>query len=178
MGILFDKGIAKRNKAKSIAIFENLFPNEDFMSISYNTPKDFVNKYWSKFQSIDNWFLRSRILELIVYSILFRESVVPLYINSKLVSVPNIKYSCVAFTKNVPICLFINTNPYRNIKKLDLKATAVKYVYPGAKCYILSYNFTKKVNFDFEGIDKIIDCKSDNFNDFVSKMKRLSCSSF
>lgn len=104
MGILFDKGIIKSKRANYATIFEKLFPNEDFLSISFDTPKDFVNKYWSRLKSIDNWLLKSRLLELIMYSIFYRERVSPLYIHSELLSVPNIKFSCVAITKYAPIC--------------------------------------------------------------------------
>ena len=39
--------VGKDNKAE--AIFNSLFP--DFLSISYNTPSDYINKCWAVFQN-------------------------------------------------------------------------------------------------------------------------------
>ena len=72
MGILREKGIIKGSKNKTASIFENLFPDENFLSLEYSSPSDYVSKYWNKYKElqIQNNATNGKLFELTIYTLL------------------------------------------------------------------------------------------------------------
>jgi hypothetical protein len=76
-------GIVIGSDTKAGAIFEQLFP--DFLTISYQSPSDYVNICWQTYQKIadKNSNLNGKIFEYILATLCVREGILPLYFKCK-----------------------------------------------------------------------------------------------
>ena len=183
MGILSETKIAK-SKTKSVQIFENLFPEKTFMSIDAKTPADYVNIYWSKYFECygkqNNVSLNGSIFELIIYTLLYRNEVRPFYTQARVAFVPNVVYDTILYSRDIPVSLSIKTSLRERYKQSDLEAATLKYVHRRAVCYLLTLNSeeaknvkAKKRKGELIGIDKIVDCTSDEINELIRDLKEF-----
>lgn len=180
MGILREKGIIKGSKNKTASIFENLFPDENFLSLEYSSPSDYVSKYWNKYKElqIQNNATNGKLFELTIYTLLYREGLVPFYSQAKVAFVPNVEYDTILYTKEKPISLSLKTSLRERYKQADLEAVALKYVHRKAKCFLLSIESSevesisrKIMTGDILGLDNIIDCQTHDFDALIEWLK-------
>lgn len=181
MGILRQMHIVKGNNNKAAKIFESLFPEYDFLTIPYESPTDYVAKYWSEYCKLGSHgnSLNGNFFEIIINSLLFREDIKPFYTQAKVAFVPNVIFDVVLYSDSAPVSLSIKTSLRERYKQADLEAVALKYVHRKAKCYLLSLepdevsSQKKKIERgDILGLDDIIDCQSDEFNYLIETLKR------
>lgn len=184
MGALKQHGIIdKRSKSGSVKIFEELFPGKTFLDIEYNTPKDYVAKYWSKYKEQypnESASLNGKFFELIIYTLLFREGIRPFYTQAKIAFVPNIQYDTILFNNSQPISLSLKTSLRERYKQADLEAIALKYVHRKAKSYLLTLKQDEALNVANKiiegaviGIDAVIDCNTEEINVLIDKLKQI-----
>lgn len=181
MGILFKKCIVSSN-TKSSKIFEALFGEIDFLHVNYSSPKEYVQMYWEKYRNTTNTnnSLNGNIFEIIINTLLYREGLLPFYTQAKVAFVPNIVYDTILYTPSRPISLSLKTSLRERYKQADLEAIALKYVHRQAKCYLLTLD-TSEANDNKEkirkgaiiGLDKIIDCNSDDINDLIAELHSI-----
>ncbi len=180
MGILKNKHIVT-TKSKSSTVFESLF-EKDFLHIDYSSPKDYIGQYWDAYQKTEetNNALNGNVFELIINTLLYRENLLPFYTQAKIAFVPNIEYDTVLYTPSQPIALSLKTSLRERYKQADLEAIALKYVHRQAKCYLLTLNSeeandnkAKIKNGDIIGLDKIIDCNSDDINILINELHSI-----
>lgn len=174
--------VVRNTKTKSVKIFEKLMGEKSFMDIDYESPKDYINKYWNAYKNTnlgDNQSLNGNIFELIIYSLFFREGLLPFYTQAKVTYVPNIVFDAILYNRSQPISISLKTSLRERYKQADLEAIALKYVHRRAKCYLLTLeskeaeeNKEKIRRGDIIGLDDIIDCNTDEINRLIEKLKQ------
>lgn len=184
MGALKKHGIISKNsQSDTVKIFEGLFPGKSFIDIDYNTPKDYVTKYWSKYKEQypkKSASLNGKFFELIIYTLLFREGIRPFYTQAKIAFVPNIQYDTILFNNSQPISLSLKTSLRERYKQADLEAIALKYVHRKAKSYLLTLEQDEAIKVANKisegaviGIDAVIDCSTEEINILIEELKRI-----
>lgn len=180
MGELVNQGIAK-NETASTRLFDNLLVGETFMTIQYESPKDYVKQYWDALEKAGQPNLHGNIFEYIIYSLLFRENIRPFYTQAKVAFVPNVNFDALLYCKSAPVSLSLKTSLRERYKQADLEAIALKYVHRRSKCYLLTMD-TKEANAqkgkilsgDIIGLDEIIDCNTDDIDRLIANLKQTA----
>lgn len=182
MGALKDCKIVKGN-TKTATIFEDLFPNETFLDIVYQSPKDYIVRYWDAFKNTyhnSTPSINGNVFELIIYSLLYREGIKPFYTQAKVTYVPNIVYDAILYNQSQPVSLSLKTSLRERYKQADLEAVALKYVHRRSKCYLLTISAEEAAianekikNGDIIGLDAVIDCTTSQIDDLVANLKTI-----
>lgn len=182
MGKLKDKGIIK-NEGKISNIFEGLTGNQSFLDIKYNTPHEYVKFYWDKYNASghqDN-SVNGGIFELIIYTLLYREKILPFYTQAKVAFVPNIEFDTILYSKARPVCLSLKTSLRERYKQADLEAIALKYVHRKAQSYLLTMNSQEAKSIKAKipqgeviGLDDVIDCNTDQIDTLITSLTQTS----
>ncbi len=179
MGILVDKGIVKQEGEIS-RLFESMTPNSSFIELEYDNPNEYVSYYWQKYLSHPNKnnAIGGGYFELIIYTLLFREGILPFYTQAKVAFVPNIEFDTILYSKERPVCLSLKTSLRERYKQADLEAIALKYVHRRAKCYLLTLDSkeakatrAKIPNGLLIGLDDVIDCNTIQIDNLISILK-------
>ncbi len=182
MSVLKDTNIIK-NESKVSEIFENL-TSKPFTTIKYDKPHDYIHYYWDRYIKF-TWTTTSEksvngaIFELIIYTLLHREQILPFYTQAKVAFVPNIEFDTILYSKASPICLSLKTSLRERYKQADLEAIALKYVHRKAKCYLLTLSekeaesVRKKIGIgDIIGLDDVIDCNNSQIDNLITELKK------
>lgn len=175
--IISDPGISSN-------IFENLFGNMPFTQIQYNTPSDYVEKYWKQYSKSPyrNNSINGKIFEFIIATLFVRENILPLYLQAKVAFVPNVEYDAILYCPEFgPIVLSMKTSYRERYKQADLEAIALKYVHRKAKSFLLtldkkdSDSVNKKIKEgEVIGLNESIYCLSPQFDNFIGRLKNLT----
>lgn len=186
MGILKELGIVGNDGTKTVEVFESLFGEKTFLDIQYETPKDYVAMCWNAYQS-DRFLLdrqanlNGKVFEMIVYTLLYRENIRPIYTQAKVAFVPNIEFDTILYSKSSPVSLSLKTSLRERYKQADLEAIALKYVHRRSKCYLLTLSSDeakstkeKISNGAIIGLDKIIDCNTADIDNLVWELKDMT----
>lgn len=174
--------IVKNGSSKSAKIFEELMGDITFMDIEYESPQDYISKYWNAYKRkvlTNNVSLNGNVFELIIYSLFYREGLLPFYTQAKVTYVPNVIFDAILYNRNQPICISLKTSLRERYKQADLEAIALKYVHRCAKCYLLTME-SKEVKEtkekirrgDIIGLDDVIDCNTNDINNLIDKLKQ------
>lgn len=179
-------------KGKSIAC--DIFTNEiskDFRKIKSKSPSDYVNNCWNKYESVKSKYCKNEqseravngaVFELIIRTCLYKEGIIPMYLQASVTFVPNVTYDLILFDedKNAPIALSIKKSLRERYKQADLEAVALKYVHRRSKNYLIGLNkgeneqaSAKIVEGSILGLDQIITADSKDFDDFIYKLKTI-----
>ncbi len=176
---LLKQQIAKKESASTV-LFDSLIPNETFLSVSYNSPKDYITQYWEALQKANKPTLHGNIFEYIIYTLLYREGIIPFYTQAKVAFVPNVNFDTLLYCQSTPVSLSLKTSLRERYKQADLEAIALKYVHRKSKCYLLTMDSTeakvqktKILSGDIIGLDEIIDCNTDDINNLVKELKQM-----
>lgn len=180
MGELVNSGIAK-NETASTRLFDSLFPGKSFMTIKYKSPKDYVRLYWEALEKAGQPSLHGNIFEYIIYSLLYREGILPFYTQAKVAFVPNVNFDALLYCRSTPVSLSLKTSLRERYKQADLEAIALKYVHRRSKCYLLTMD-SKEANAqkgkilsgDIIGLDEIIDCNTSDIDNLFLNLKQTS----
>lgn len=112
MGLL-KKMMLVKDAPKTSLVFENLFPDKTFFDIEYESPSDYVNKFWKKYKELgeNNKTLNGSIFEVIIYTLFIREGLLPMYLQAKVAFIPNVEYDMIIYNKEVgPISISLKTS--------------------------------------------------------------------
>lgn len=184
MSKLREKGIIK-NEGKISNLFENLTDGLSFMDVKYNAPHEYVQFYWDKYTASghqDN-SVNGGIFELIIYTLLYREEVLPFYTQAKVAFVPNIEFDTILYSKSRPVCLSLKTSLRERYKQADLEAIALKYVHRKAQSFLLTMNSQEAKSIKAKipqgeviGLDDVIDCNTEQLDNLIISLKQTSFS--
>lgn len=187
MRILKRIGLVSTN-SKSVDIFESFTNDSTFLDLPDMTPKEYVEFYWNKYiesglnytaDGKTNNSLNGKIFELIIYTLLYKENILPYYVQANVAFVPNVEYDTILYSHESPICLSLKTSLRERYKQADLEAIALKYVHRKAQCFLLSLDeeevniVNSKIREGYViGLNKAYCCKKDEFNQFVDWLKQ------
>jgi hypothetical protein len=172
-------GIVK-SRTKGYAVFtEHIEPN--FMQNTMR-PSEYVRYCWEKYENSGvtrTNSLNGTIFELIIATLFVKEGIVPLHLQAQVAFVPNVNFDAVLYTnESGPIGLSLKTSLRERYKQADLEAVALKYVHRKAENYLLTMDSeeaesvaNKIANGAVLGLDKALLASSDEFDDFVNKLK-------
>lgn len=189
MGILRDLNIVKGEQNLASKIFEDLLPS--FMEVDYETPNEYVAKYWLEYLAVrDNLLpneqtrrgVNGKVFEYILATLLIREKIFPIFMNAKVAFVPNINYDVLLYSSDQgPICISAKTSFRERYKQADLEAIALKYVHRKSKSYLVTLSEldanmvnTKQKNGDVIGLDKAVYALDQNFNQLIEEIKEFN----
>ena len=185
MSLLSNLNLVK-SKTKTEKIFEKLFQGKTFLDIEYNTPSEYVSKYWNAYKNLGtfNNAINGKIFELIISTLFVREGIFPMYIQAKVAFIPNVDYDLIIFNKEIgPISISLKTSLRERKKQADLEAIALKYVHRKSKSYLISLDLVEVqvAKKDLEngyllGIDNVIFADSSEFDDFIRNLKEVKLS--
>ena len=181
MGLLKKMKLVKEAPTTS-SIFEKLFPGKTFLDIDYDSPSDYVTKYWNKYKELgkDSKVINGTIFEIIIYTLFVREGLLPMYLQAKVAFIPNVEYDMIIYNKEVgPISISLKTSLRERRKQADLEAIALKYVHRKSECYLISMD-EQEVNAAKEeikegcllGLNNVILASSPEFDSFIRDLKK------
>ena len=183
MGILHEKGMVKNSGSKTAKTFESLFDDIDFEHVQYSSPKEYITLYWDKYKEkkgLSNNAMNGNIFEIIIYTLLYREGLIPFYTQAKVAFVPNIEFDTILYTPSKPISLSLKTSLRERYKQADLEAIALVHVHRKAKSYLLTLDpneaaicKSKIQSGEIIGLDRIIDCNTSDIDDLISELKKI-----
>lgn len=177
---LHDLGFVKDENKDSAKTFWDLF--WDFELVNYSTPSEYIKKYWDEYISKrTNTSLNWKVFELVLWTLMYREGLVPLYIWAKVAFVPNVNYDFMLYSKEFwPICISAKTSLRERYKQADLEAIALKYVHRKSKSFLLTMD-EKEANsvkqkikkWDVIGLDDVVLWDMKEFDELITYLKTL-----
>ena len=182
MGILYNKKMVKSKKSVTASIFEKLFGQTDFEHIQYSSPQDYIRQYWNKFleRGKHSNSVNGKFFELIIYTLLYREGLVPFYTQAKVAFVPNIEFDTILYTVSSPICLSLKTSLRERYKQADLEAIALQHVHRRAISFLLTLDpeeaadcKAKIKSGDIIGLNRIIDCGTSDIDELIEELHKI-----
>ena len=178
--------LQKIQLVKSKGAAEQLFMSllgGDFRSVEYNSPHEYVQTYWNAYQGSTGCkpSLNGKFFELIIETLLYREGILPFYIQAKAAFVPNAFFDVLLYAKSEPVSLSIKTSLRERYKQADLEAVSLKYVHRKAKCYLLTLEkneansvANKIENNEVLGLDGMVYCLSNEIDKLIYYLKNRS----
>jgi hypothetical protein len=179
MSILKKLNLIQSSKSKSAIIFESLF--SDFRDVSYKTPSEYVEMYWDEYQTRvteKNNSLNGKVFEHIITTLLYRENILPFYLNAKVTFVSDVNFDITLYnnTTKQPIILSIKTTLRERYKQAEWEALRLKDVHKGAKSYLITIDdnhayYTKKKQEGTIRLNEVIYALSPDFNGLIYHLK-------
>ncbi|HCE48439.1 MAG TPA: hypothetical protein DEQ84_07315 [Prevotellaceae bacterium] len=183
MGALKDCKIIKK-QTKTAIVFEGLFEGKTFLGVDYESPCDYIKKYWDAYKEIypnGGASLNGNIFECIIYTLLYRENIKPFYTQARVTYVPNIVYDAILYNQSQPVSLSLKTSLRERYKQADLEAVALKYVHRRSKCHLLTISpeeaavaNEKIAKGEIIGLDSVIDCTTSQIDKLIADLKNLT----
>ena len=165
---------------KSSKLFESLFGDTSFLEIDYQTPSEYVNKYWAKYLEVrESSTLNGKMFELIMATLFIREGLLPLYLQARVAFVPNIEFDSLLYSHECgPVACSLKTSLRERYKQADLEAIALKYVHRKAKSYLLTLEdhecsvVNEKIrNGEVIGLNRAILCSDEEIDRLIEELK-------
>jgi len=183
MSVLSDLGFVKKDNQSS-KMFESFCP--DFQVVSCKSPSDYVTKLWSAYTALpkrgtaNSNNTNGAIFELILATLLWREGILPLFLQAKVIFVPNCSFDLLLYSKEVgPICLSAKTSLRERYKQADLESTALKYVHRKSLSFLITLDVDaangvkKKIQSgDVMGINECHVATDASFNNLITQLKQ------
>lgn len=159
----------------------------DFKSVSVSKPHEYVKKCWSDYrtncpQGEQTQALNGKIFETIIATCLYREGILPMFLQAQVTFVPNVDFDIVLFKEEQrsPIGISIKTSLRERYKQADLEAVALKYVHRTAENYLISLKSSEVDNVkqklkqgDLLGLNKIIAADTEEFDEMIEYFKSI-----
>ena len=181
MSALLENGIIKAEGEIS-RLFESITPNKTFCDVEYNNPHEYIKYYWDRYQNSNkkNNSIGGGFFEFIIYTLLYREGILPFYTQAKVAFVPNIEFDTILYSQERPICLSLKTSLRERYKQADLEAIALKYVHRKANSYLLTLDSKEAKSTKDKipagkliGLDDVIDCNTPQIDELISSLKAM-----
>jgi hypothetical protein len=170
-----------QSKSKSAKIFEGLF--SDFRDIVYKTPSEYVATYWEEYQSRTiekNNSLNGKVFEHIITTLLYRENILPFYLNAKITFVNDVYFDITLYNSktNTPIVLSIKTTLRERYKQAEWEALRLKDVHKGAKSYLITIDdnidqYKQKKADGIIRLNELVYAFSNEFDSFIYHLKGI-----
>ena len=174
------------SKNKTYTAFTK-YISDDFSSISAATPHEYVKACWKNYKANcpraeQKQSLNGKVFEAIIATCLYRENILPMFLQAQITFVPNVDFDIVLFKEEQrsPIGISIKTSLRERYKQADLEAVALKYVHRNSENYLISLqssevdNVKQKLNQgDLLGLNKIIAADAAEFDEVIDYLKSI-----
>lgn len=145
--MLAKTGIADKN-TRTYEVF-NKYISPDFTSIPKMDPSEYVSYCWNEYKNnytndvgtAPNNSLNGNMFEAIIESLLYREKIIPFYLQTAVTYVPNVAFDILLYnSKNEITVLSLKTSFRERYKQADLEGMALRNVHRTAKHYLITLN--------------------------------------
>lgn len=174
------------SKNKTYTAFTK-YISDDFRAISAATPHEYVKACWKKYKANcpraeQKQSLNGKVFETIIATCLYRENILPMFLQAQITFVPNVDFDIVLFKEEQrsPIGISIKTSLRERYKQADLEAVALKYVHRNSENYLISLqssevdNVKQKLNQgDLLGLNRIIAADAAEFDEVIDYLKSI-----
>lgn len=162
----------------------NIFKNHYLDIFSLNAPWCLNMKtLWSRKQNWNNNnnTLNGKVFEGLIACIMYKASILPLFVQAKMSFIPNIEFDFIGYSKEYgPVILSLKTSLRERYKQADLEGMMLKQVHRNAKSYLLTLSSNeaksvnqKIINGEVLGIDKVIDVTTNDFDNLLNELQKL-----
>lgn len=178
-----------KSKNKTYQTFVNYIA-EDFRTIDADTPHEYIKICWDRYKQCpkpmgdqQRQALNGKMFEVIVETCLYREKILPMFLQANVTFVPNVDFDVILFNgdKHAPIAISLKTSLRERYKQADLEAIALKYVHRNAENYLIglsSYEIEsvkeKLKSGDLLGLNHIIAADTQEFDEFIKEIKNIN----
>ncbi|WP_081409019.1 hypothetical protein [Acinetobacter gyllenbergii] len=148
-------------------------------------PSQQVSKLWNVYcqqysQRENN--LNGKLFEAILATIMLKNGVSPIFVQAKVVFVPNVNFDFIVYSKEFgPISISAKTSLRERYKQADLESVSLKYVHRKARCFLVTMDKEeatrlerKRINGDLLGIDEIVLGNESSFDAMVEFLSQLN----
>jgi len=126
--------------------------------------------------------LTGQIFELVVATLLVRESIVPFYIQTQVTLIPDINFDLLIWTSEAgPICISLKTSLRERYKQADLEAMALKSVHRRGQSHLVTLDeveaerLRKKISTgDVQNLDSVTVATKTGMDDLVFNLSNLT----
>lgn len=161
---------------KLCSIFDQIF--EDVLTFEYDTPSAFMNVLWQRYENTEQ-SLNGSVFEGLLAILLYREGIIPLFVQAKLTFVPNIDFDFVLYSEERgPIVLSAKTSLRERYKQADLEGMMLRQVHRRAESYLLTMNHAEaaRVNHKIStglalGIDEVVVAETPALDALIKHLK-------
>ena len=150
---------------------------------NYDKPYELISALWQKYGSYPNQTnsLNGRIFEAILATAFLRQEISPIFIQAKVVFVPNVNFDFILYSKGLgPVSISAKTSLRERYKQADLEAVSLKYVHRKSQSFLITLNEEEAKSVagkikkgDLLGIDRVIVASVPEFDDFVKELQEL-----
>ncbi|MCF6190568.1 MAG: hypothetical protein L3J51_08815 [Cocleimonas sp.] len=138
----------------------------------------FVNELWSRYKP-ESPSLNGAVFEGILAAVFYRSAILPLYVQAKLLFVPNVDFDFVGYTKEYgPVILSAKTSLRERYKQADLEGMMLRQVHRRSKSFLITLNEVeaKSVNSKIKtglvlGLDNVIVATNKEFDLLIKELK-------
>jgi len=182
---LRDANISTNRRKKSHKVFNDHI-SADFNTIPTMKPHEYVDYCWNRYTAspvTKTRALNGQMFELIIYTLLYREEILPFYRQAALSFIPNITYDVVLYhddgTDNGNIIvLSLKTTGRERYKQADLEGAYLKNIHRRALNYFVSradaetLNVQEKIDRkEILYIDRAVNAVDPEFDDLIEELK-------
>lgn len=149
-------------------------------------PSELVKKMWLAYTnySARSNNLNGSVFETIIACALLVNKIKPIYVQAKVVFVPNVNFDFVLYSNSFgPLSISAKTSLRERYKQADLEAVSLKYVHRKSKCYLLTLDNVEAKTLvdkikkgDLLGIDDVIVATSPSFDSFIQLLNTFEFS--
>lgn len=174
--------ISKKNKTHNTF---TRYISTDFRMIQAANPHEYIKTCWECYEtncpkSTRTQSLNGKVFEIIIATCLYRECILPMFLQAQVTFVPNVDFDIVLFKeeKRSPIGISIKTSLRERYKQADLEAVALKYVHRNAENYLISLQSNEVVTIKQKlkdgsllGLNRIIAADTKEFDELIAELK-------
>jgi len=161
---------------KLCSIFDRIF--EDVLTFEYDTPSEFMNILWDRYENTEQ-SLNGSVFEGLLAILMYREGIIPLFVQAKLTFVPNIDFDFVLYSRERgPIVLSAKTSLRERYKQADLEGMMLRQVHRRAESYLLTMNHAEAARVNHKiasglalGIDEVVVAETPALDALVTHLK-------
>ena len=158
----------------------------EILTIKYYIPSKFIEESFQKYREYaDSQKLRGqqnlngKVFEFLLSVILFREGILPLFFQAKILFVPNVIFDFVLYSKKSgPLVLSAKTSLRERYKQADLEGMILRQVHRKARIYLItldpdeSKSVLRKIsNEEILGIDEVVVATTKEFDNLIGQLK-------
>lgn len=190
MNLLSEINLTRSESTDSGKVFESLFNDGNFFDLSYSNPSDYIERCWDNYSLFlenkkadkNNNNLNGKVFELIIATLMIRETLLPFFSQAKVAFVPNVEYDLVFYSQEKgPISISLKTSIRERYKQADLEALVLKNVHRKALCYLIVNDSKDAVTVNNKihkgeviALDACIFARSESMDELINDLKKYS----
>lgn len=162
---------------------EKIFDSKysDILDFPYETPSEFMRVMWDRFDNVTP-SINGKVFEGLLATILFRESIEPIYVQAKLAFVPNVDFDFVLYSREFgPVVLSAKTSLRERYKQADLEGMMLRQVHRKSRNFLVTINAVEAQGVNEKirtgkvlGLDDVIVATDSTFDQMIDELKSLN----